>query len=148
MEEYYEKDKKIVSCYTRMVEAKQEADKATSLEVYENAFWGLSRLWSTLTEDQNSKCRSLDKAIFSLHCAKCGDNAFMDCNFFWGPFYTFFFLRVDGWLDPLCHTWLLNRVMSITFPLCYFSPSFPLSCHLNRSFIIVCTCVWLKPGLR
>ncbi|GMN35580.1 hypothetical protein TIFTF001_005377 [Ficus carica] len=38
MEEYYEKDKKIVSCYTRMGEAKQEADKAKSLEVYENAF--------------------------------------------------------------------------------------------------------------
>ncbi|XP_024030275.1 inositol-pentakisphosphate 2-kinase isoform X2 [Morus notabilis] len=37
MKEYYEKDKKIVSCYTRMVEAKQEAAKATSLEVYGNS---------------------------------------------------------------------------------------------------------------
>ena len=34
MEEYYELDKKIVCCYTQMVETEQEADEATSIEVY------------------------------------------------------------------------------------------------------------------
>ncbi|PON54919.1 Inositol-pentakisphosphate 2-kinase [Parasponia andersonii] len=38
MQEYYEKDKNIVSCYTKKVEAEQEADKTTSLEVYGNVF--------------------------------------------------------------------------------------------------------------
>ncbi|KAK7842717.1 inositol-pentakisphosphate 2-kinase [Quercus suber] len=34
MGEYYELDKKIVSCYTKMVDTEQEADEATSMEAY------------------------------------------------------------------------------------------------------------------
>lgn len=34
MGKYYELDKEIVSCYTKMVETEQEADKATSMEAY------------------------------------------------------------------------------------------------------------------
>ncbi|KAL5557996.1 hypothetical protein UlMin_034207 [Ulmus minor] len=37
MEEYYRRDQKIVSCYTQMVKAEQEVDKATSMGAYENA---------------------------------------------------------------------------------------------------------------
>ena len=32
--EYYELDKEIVSCYTKMVDTEQEADEATSMEAY------------------------------------------------------------------------------------------------------------------
>ena len=34
MGEHYELDKKIVSCYTKMVDTEQEADEATSMEAY------------------------------------------------------------------------------------------------------------------
>jgi hypothetical protein len=34
MEKYYELDKKIVNCYTQMLETDQQADEATSMEAY------------------------------------------------------------------------------------------------------------------
>ncbi|OMO75216.1 hypothetical protein COLO4_26258 [Corchorus olitorius] len=61
MEDYYERDKKIVSCYSQMVKTEQGADKANRKDAYGN-------LSSSVT---------LDPVCLTVTCKYCGDELFV-----------------------------------------------------------------------